>query len=105
MANLMTQPGETRGYTAADHVRALNEHAGRKLFDRVVMNSKPISSAMRKRYLVEEAEPVAIDLHEIRSLCVDPICANLLDENRVARHDSNRLAQLLLDLAAQHSGH
>ena len=105
VANLMTQPGETRGYTAADHVRALNEHAGRKLFDRVVMNSKPISSAMRKRYLVEEAEPVAIDLHEIRSLCVDPICANLLDENRVARHDSNRLAQLLLDLAAQHSGH
>lgn len=104
VANLMTQPGETRGYTAADHVRALNDHAGGKLFDRVVMNDQPISPALRKKYLAQEAEPVVIDLGEIRSLGVRPICANLLDENRVARHNSNRLAQLLLDLAAQYSG-
>lgn len=100
IANLMTQPGETRLYTAADHVRALNEHAGEILFDRVVLNTQPISSAMRRRYLVQDAEPVVIDLHEIRALGVEPLCADLLDEHRVARHDSARLAQLLLDLAA-----
>ncbi|HEV2349225.1 MAG TPA: gluconeogenesis factor YvcK family protein [Terriglobia bacterium] len=102
VANLMTQPGETRRYTAADHVRALNEHAGGILFDRVVLNTQPISPAMRKRYLVQEAEPVVIDLHEIRALGVEPLCADLLDEHRVARHNSPRLAQFLLDLASQH---
>src|SRR5512146_2313756 len=101
IANLMTQPGETRRYTAADHVRALNEHAGGILFDRVVLNTQPISPAMRKRYLVQDSEPVVIDLHEIRALGVEPLCADLLDEHRVARHDSPRLAQLLLDLASQ----
>jgi uncharacterized cofD-like protein len=99
IANLMTQPGETRRYTAADHVRALNEHAGGILFDRVLLNTQPISPAMRRRYLVQDAEPVVIDLHEIRALGVVPLCADLLDEHRVARHNSPRLAQLLLDLA------
>jgi len=101
VANLMTQPGETRRYTAADHLRALNDHANGKLFDRVVLNTLPISPAMRKRYLVQEAEPVVINLHEIRALGVEPVCAELLDKHRVARHDSLRLAQLLLDLAAE----
>ncbi|HLY60830.1 MAG TPA: gluconeogenesis factor YvcK family protein [Terriglobia bacterium] len=101
IANLMTQPGETRRYTAADHVRALNDHAGGVLFDRVVLNTQPISPAMRKRYRAQEAEPVVIDLHEIRALGVEPLCADLLDEHRVARHNSPRLAQLLLDLASK----
>lgn len=109
VANLMTQPGETRHYTAADHLRALTEHAGGNVFDRVVLNAQPISPAMRKKYLVEEAEPVVIDLHEIRALGVEPVCADLLDEHRpvtygvghrVVRHGSNRLAQLLLNLAS-----
>jgi uncharacterized cofD-like protein len=102
IANLMTQPGETRRYTAADHLRALNEHAGGKLFDRVVLNTQPISPRMRKRYQVQDAEPVVIDFHEIRALGVEPLCADLLDEHRVARHNSPLLARLLLELTAQH---
>jgi len=101
VANLMTQPRETLHYTAADHLRALNEHAGGKVFDRVVLNTQPISPTMRKKYLLEEAEPVVIDLHEIRALGVEPVCADLLDEHRLVRHGSQRLAQLLLDLTAQ----
>src|ERR1051326_513618 len=42
VANLMTQPGEARRYTASQHVRALHEHAGRKLFDFVVLNTKTL---------------------------------------------------------------
>ena len=45
VCNLMTQPGESRGYSAADHVRALHEHAGRKLFDHIVLNTRPLSPA------------------------------------------------------------
>jgi len=99
VCNLMTQPGESRGYSAADHVRALHQHAGRKLFDHIILNQRPLSPALLKRYAVERAEPVRLDLDAVRELGVKPLCADLLIEDHVARHDSRHLAQLLLSLA------
>ncbi len=98
ICNLMTQPGESRGYSAADHIRALHEHAGRKLFDRVILNSQPLSDRMLKRYAAERAQPVELDLDAVRKLGVKPISAKLLIEDHVARHDSRRLTKLLLSL-------
>lgn len=102
ITNLMTQPGESRNYSAADHLRAVHEHAGAKLFDQVILNTGRISSAMLKRYAAERASPVVNDLDRIRELGVQPVCADLLGKDRVARHDPRRLAQLVLDLA-EHS--
>ena len=99
VCNLMTQAGESRGYSAADHVRALHEHAGRKLFDIVILNTRSVSSSVRRRYAVDRAEPVVNDLAEVRTLGVAPVLADVLVEDRVARHDSHRLAKLLLNLA------
>jgi uncharacterized cofD-like protein len=100
IGNLMTQPGETRRYTAADHVRALHEHAGHAVFDGVILNKSKYSKAMRRRYAAQHAEPVVNDLEKIREMGVRPIMADLLAEDHVARHDSSRLARLLLNLAA-----
>jgi uncharacterized cofD-like protein len=99
VCNLMTQPGESRGYSAADHVRALHQHAGRKLFDHVVLNTRPLSRTLLKRYAAERAQPVQLDLDAVRALGVKPLGADLLLEDHVARHDSRRLARLLLSLA------
>ncbi len=99
VCNLMTQPGETRGYTASAHLAAIEEHAGRQLFDYVVLNSRQLSRGMRRRYAAERAEPVTNDLSEVRALGVEPVMARLLVEERVARHDPRRLARLLLELA------
>ena len=98
VCNLMTQPGESRGYSAADHVRALHQHARLKLFDHIILNQRPLSPALLKRYAAERAEPVQLDLDAVRELGVKPLCADLLIEDHVARHDSRRLAQLLLSL-------
>jgi uncharacterized cofD-like protein len=100
VCNLMTQPGESRGYSAAGHIIALHKHAGRKLFDYIVLNTRPFSEALLKRYAAEHAAPVALDLGAVRKLGVKPLCADLLLEDNVARHDSRRLAQLLLSVAA-----
>ena len=99
VCNLMTQPGESRGYSAAGHVIALHEHAGRKLFDHIVLNTRPFSDSLLERYAAERAAPVEMDLDAVRKLGVKPVCAPLLLEDHVARHDSRRLAQLLLSLA------
>ena len=98
ICNLMTQPGESRGYSAADHVRALHEHAGRKLFDAVILNSSKVSAALTRRYAADGAAPVVNDLAGVRALGVTPVLADVLLEDRVARHDSAQLAKLLLRL-------
>ena len=102
VCNLMTQPGESLHYTAAQHLRAIARHGGGNLFDRIVLNTQALPRALARRYATEQAEPVVNDLEEIRALGVEPLLAELLvQEDRVARHDSRRLVQLLLDLAAR----
>lgn len=99
VCNLMTQPGETRGFSASAHLRAVAEHVGDGLFDYVILNTREMSRRLRRRYLAGRAEPVANDLLDVRALGVKPLLASLLVEDGVARHDSGKLAQLLLDLA------
>lgn len=101
IGNLMTQPGETRRYTAADHLAALHEHAGYKVFDGMVLNTSPFSSAMRKRYASQRAQPVVNDIERIEALGVQAIEAKLLAADRVARHNPGRLTHLLLDLVVR----
>jgi uncharacterized cofD-like protein len=101
VCNLMTQPGESRGYSAADHLRALHQHAGRKLFDVVVLNTRPVSAALRKRYAAEGAAPVVNDLAEVEALGVTPLLADLMIEDHVVRHDPDRLAKILIGLAGK----
>jgi uncharacterized cofD-like protein len=105
VCNLMTQPGESLHYSAAQHLQAIARHAGGNLFDRIVLNTRPLSPALVKRYAAEQAETVLNDLEKIRGLGVEPILEDLLvQEDHVARHDSRRLAQILLDLTAQQAG-
>src|SRR5262249_27099554 len=63
--NLMSQPGETTKFRASDHIRAIHKHAGAKFLDYAVINIRPITSAMKKRYARQEAMPVENDLDAI----------------------------------------
>jgi uncharacterized cofD-like protein len=104
VGNLMTQPGETRGYSAAEHLEAISKHVGGNIFDFAVLNNRSFPPLMRERYAAEQAEPVVNDLARIQKLGVCPVCVPLLQaEDGVARHDANRLSRLLLQLA-RHPG-
>jgi len=63
--NLMWQPGETMNFRASDHVRAIHQHAGRKILDYVVVNIRPIPLAVKKRYARQAALPVENDVDAI----------------------------------------
>ena len=97
IANLMTQPGETQHYSVADHVQAIYEHTGRRLFDFVVINRKAVSPRLLRRYKAQGAEPVDPSLDELKKLGVRYVTGNFLHESNVVRHDELRLARLLLD--------
>lgn len=101
VCNVMTQPGETDGYTAADHLEAIHRHVGGKLVDYVIVNVAPPNRLLHK-YEKEGAHPVTPDLPRLRSLGVEPVPANLMNEDSLVRHDPVALSESILELMARH---
>jgi len=101
VCNLMTQANESLGRSAADHVRALNDHAGGQIFDYALINRAPVSEEMKDKYTLEGASQIVADLDAIEGIGVCPVLGDYLFEDGVARHDTHRVAQDLLELAVQ----
>jgi uncharacterized cofD-like protein len=101
VSNLMTQANESLGRTVADHIRALNDHAGHQLFDYALINRVPASEELKAKYALEGASEIVADLDEIEKMGVCPVLGDHLVEDGVARHDTDQLAKDLLALAFQ----
>lgn len=98
ICNLMTQANESLGLTAADHIRALNHHAQRRLFDYAMINRTPASEELKAKYATEGACQIENDLDEVEALGVVPVLGEYLEEAGVARHNTTRVAHDLLEL-------
>lgn len=103
ICNLMTQANESLGRTAADHIRALNDHAGSRIFDYALINRTPASEELKAKYALEGASQIEVDVAVIEALGVRPLLGEHLYEDGVARHNTDRVAQDLMDLM-QESG-
>ena len=101
VCNLMTQANESLGRSAADHIRALSDHAGCQIFDYALINRRPASSELKAKYALEGASQIIADLEAIEAMGVCPVLGDYLYEDGVARHDTARLARDLLDLTVQ----
>jgi uncharacterized cofD-like protein len=99
VCNLMTQANESLGRTAADHIRALNDHAHCQLFDYALVNRAPLSSELKAKYALEGASQIVADLDAIEALGVCPVLGDYLFEDNVARHNTERVASDLMELA------
>lgn len=99
--NLMWQPGETMGFSASDHVEAIHRHAGRRLLDCVVINTKPISAPLRRRYAAAQARPVENDVARLEAAGLRVVGDNLLADAEKVRHDPARAAAVAVRLAAE----
>jgi uncharacterized cofD-like protein len=105
ICNVMTQPGETDGYTAADHVRAIYAHAGPSLFSYVIVNTQaPQSRALLERYAGQGSAPVDPSLGELEGMGLMPVGLPLMSEQELLRHDPVRLASAVLRVAGMATG-
>jgi len=95
--NIMTQPGETDGYSAADHVDALAKHCDGILFPNILLNNGIPSAEILKKYSAENAALVEIDRDRLHSLNLNLVERDLLAQDGVIRHDPDRLAQAVLE--------
>ena len=97
IANLMTQPGETTGYSLSQHLNAIQRHVEGRVIDFVIANRKSISPEVARRYSKQGAERVVADLPNLAKQNIRVILDSLLEEHGLIRHDSKRLARLLLE--------
>ena len=104
VCNVMTQPGETDGYTVSDHLNALCRHMGCNCIDYCIANSAPIDEDAHKKYLSQNADCVRVDSEKFEDIPTKLITDNILykdEENMILRHDYIKLAQLILTLGTK----
>jgi uncharacterized cofD-like protein len=99
VSNVMTQPGETDGFAASDHAKVVAEHAGRKIFDYVLVNNAVPSRAMLEKYREERQFVVEPDIERIADMGYRPVVGNLISETDFVRHDSGKLTRAIFKIA------
>ncbi|WP_416147159.1 gluconeogenesis factor YvcK family protein [Salipaludibacillus sp. HK11] len=99
ICNVMTQPGETDGYTVSDHVKAIDNHAREKIIDAVLLNTQKIPFSYAQRYKKDGAEGVVVDEEDLTKMGILLIDDHLLYfDDELLRHDPIKLSQRLVSL-------
>ncbi|MFC4404913.1 gluconeogenesis factor YvcK family protein [Gracilibacillus xinjiangensis] len=99
VCNVMTQVGETNGYTVGDHVLAITDHIGPGCIQSVIVHNKEIDPNMKLVYAEEQAEPVKYDLDRLKSIGLEIIEEDIVKvKNNSLRHDTEKIANLLVSL-------
>ncbi len=97
VCNIMTQPGETDGYSVCDHVNAIMKHAGsKKVIDAVLVNDF-MPSNLAKKYEMACSYPVKLDFENLKKLGVKLVTRKLIEDSKegLVRHSSNRVARAI----------
>ncbi len=104
VCNVMTQEGETEGYTVSDHIRAIFEHSSQGLFHLCLTNSSPIPKGVAARYAEEGAELLRCDKEACEALGVEIVDRPVATvKNGYVRHHPGHLARELILLHAERS--
>lgn len=98
VCNVMTQPGESDGFSASDHVRAITNHVDKKIFNYVLVNKQVPSLDLLEKYREQKAELVMADVDKIRDMGYRAVIGNFMSETDVVRHDSQALAAAIFKL-------
>lgn len=98
ICNLMTQPGETDGYTARRHIEVVKSYAPEIRFDFLVVNDRPISPEQAEAYAAEGARQIGLTDYRLEEEFggeAEVVRADLLDEGEKVRHSPAKLARVI----------
>ncbi|MCX5711666.1 MAG: YvcK family protein [Candidatus Omnitrophica bacterium] len=98
VCNVMTQPGETDGYSASEHIKALIAHTNQHILDYCIMHSGHISSEALKRYEKENAHLVVGDKKVVEKMGYHVVENNAVTAGDTIRHDPEKLAKIILGI-------
>jgi len=99
VSNIMTQQGETVGYSLSEHIKAINDHGNKLLIDYAIANTGKVPQAFLEKYKTEDASPVLIDNDAMSDMGIKVIVGDFVSiENEYLRHDFNKLAERIFRL-------
>ena len=102
ICNIMTQEGETEGYTAADHVEALMAHGAPGMVDLCLANSQAVPGWLLERYKQEDAVPLVVDRERFAAMGLELVERPVASQDSdFARHSPDRLAREVLRVYQQ----
>ncbi|MCA6572152.1 MAG: uridine diphosphate-N-acetylglucosamine-binding protein YvcK [Pseudanabaena sp.] len=98
LCNIMSQVGETDGYAVSDYVRVLDELAGVRLFDVVLVQKQSPSERSLQHYASFGSHLTHLDRENLAAIACPVLIANVMREkgNGTVCHDSDKLAGVLM---------
>lgn len=98
ISNIMTQPGETGGFTVSDHLREIKKYGGKEIVDCVIANKEEISEDLKEKYIKENSIQVKADKKKIHDMNVELVLGDLVRvDNGFVKHDTDKLAGLIIN--------
>jgi 2-phospho-L-lactate transferase/gluconeogenesis factor (CofD/UPF0052 family) len=97
----MTEPGETEGYTLADHLDAIRSHVAFDLFDYVLINRRAVDASTAAQYGRRGSWPVVHDGRRTfgkQPVIIERDLAWQFERGKI-RHAPIALANAILELA------
>jgi len=101
VCNVMTQSGETDGFSCYDHVKALIDHSHQKIIDYCIVNKSKIPEELLAKYRAENSYPIALDSQRIKALGYKVIEGNFVSTVDYVRHDPEKLGRVIINLVAE----
>ena len=96
ISNLVTQPGETDGYSVSDHLKVLNKYLKSRCVDVVISNDAKIDKRIIKKYSLEHKELVKLDTKNVEKTGARVISDKIYSiEDGSIRHDALKTAFLI----------
>ncbi|WP_184404684.1 gluconeogenesis factor YvcK family protein [Geomicrobium halophilum] len=98
ICNVMTQSGETDDFKASDHIKALHDHIGETMIDRIFVNDTEIPADLIERYAEENASPVVCDYASLQALGLHVISDDFIRvDGPLLRHDADKISAMILE--------
>ncbi|MCX7721000.1 MAG: YvcK family protein [Dictyoglomus thermophilum] len=96
ICNVMTQPGETLGYKASDHLRAIIEHLGFNPINYILVNTKKPSEEVLRKYRERGADFVEPDFENLENFNINILSGDFINDSDLIRHDSFKVADFVV---------
>ncbi|MEI8348769.1 MAG: gluconeogenesis factor YvcK family protein [Candidatus Omnitrophota bacterium] len=98
LCNVMTQPGETDGFTAADHLQALIAHSNENNVNCCLVNSGRLEYPLLIRYAQDRSFPVIFDRERLKKMGLTVFDDNIVSKKDYLHHDSERTAKIVMNI-------
>jgi len=100
ICNLMTKFGETNNFSVQDFAAVIEKYLGRGILNYVIFNEEAFPKKLFKAYSEEKKFPVEFHLEKKRGN-LKYLGANLISHKTLIRHDSDKLARIILNILHQ----